>query len=97
MNISAIFIDALWKVKRATTHFLLSWRKRMSRKKKSAPGGREREVATLISQGKTNRAIAEQFVVSERTVETHLRNSYARLGLRSRVTLARWAAENAQT
>jgi DNA-binding CsgD family transcriptional regulator len=55
--------------------------------------GREREIADLVAAGRTNREVAEQLVLSPKTVEAHLRNIYAKLGVRSRVELARSAAE----
>jgi DNA-binding CsgD family transcriptional regulator len=55
--------------------------------------GREREVAALIAQGKTNREIAEQLVVSERTVETHVANIMFKLGVQSRRQIRDWAFE----
>jgi DNA-binding CsgD family transcriptional regulator len=54
---------------------------------------REREVAVYVSQGKTNKAIAEQLVVSERTVEKHVENAMGKLGFTSRSQLAVWATE----
>jgi ATP/maltotriose-dependent transcriptional regulator MalT len=50
---------------------------------------REREIAELAASGRSNREIAEQLVLSTRTIETHLRNSYAKLAVRSRVQLTR--------
>jgi ATP/maltotriose-dependent transcriptional regulator MalT len=52
---------------------------------------REREIADLVAAGRTNREVAEQLVLSTRTIEAHLRNIYAKLGVRSRVELARVA------
>jgi DNA-binding NarL/FixJ family response regulator len=49
---------------------------------------REREVANLAVQGLTNREIAERLVLSVRTVDNHLYNLYAKLGVRSRAELA---------
>ena len=52
---------------------------------------REREIATLVAAGRTNREVADQLVLSARTIEAHLRNVYGKLGVRSRVELAsRW-------
>jgi DNA-binding CsgD family transcriptional regulator len=54
---------------------------------------REREVAGLIAQGKSNREAAAALVVSERTVETHVANILGKLGLSSRTQIAAWAIE----
>jgi non-specific serine/threonine protein kinase len=54
---------------------------------------REREVAALIAQGKSNREIAEKMVVGVRTVETYITRIHNKLGLDSRVQVAMWAVE----
>ena len=67
-----------------------------ARAAKQAFGGltaREREVAALIAQGKSNRAIAEQLVLSERTVEGHVTNILTKLGYTTRTQIATWAVE----
>jgi DNA-binding CsgD family transcriptional regulator len=66
------------------------------RSARQAYGGlteREREVAGLIAQGKTNRAIADQLVISKRTVDAHVSTILSKLGARSRRQIATWAAE----
>jgi DNA-binding NarL/FixJ family response regulator len=49
---------------------------------------RESEVVALIAQALTNRQIARRLVLSERTVETHVRHILAKLGLRTRIEIA---------
>jgi DNA-binding CsgD family transcriptional regulator len=53
---------------------------------------RERQVATLIAQGKSNRAIAKTLVISVRTVEAHITRILDKLGFASRAEIAVWAA-----
>lgn len=53
---------------------------------------REWEVAMLVAQGRTNREVAELLVLSERTVDSHIRNIMSKLKVRSRAQIAAWTA-----
>lgn len=55
---------------------------------------REREIAGLIARGKSNRAIAEQLVLSERTVENHVSHILSKLDLDSRTQIATWVVDS---
>ncbi|MBE1531236.1 helix-turn-helix transcriptional regulator [Actinomadura algeriensis] len=46
-------------------------------------------IARLVAEGATNREIAARLLLSPRTIDHHLRNVFTRLGIRSRVELAR--------
>ena len=52
---------------------------------------REREVASFMADGMSNRDIAGRLVLSERTVETHVRNILAKLTLTNRTQVGAWA------
>ncbi len=55
---------------------------------------REREVAIQLARGRSNRDIAADLVVSERTVEYHVGNILGKLNLSSRSQAAVWAVEH---
>jgi DNA-binding NarL/FixJ family response regulator len=55
---------------------------------------RERDVLRLIARGLSNRAIATELGVAERTARTHVSNILAKLGLTSRTQAALFAVEH---
>ncbi|GGO65235.1 LuxR C-terminal-related transcriptional regulator [Nonomuraea cavernae] len=55
---------------------------------------REREIAALLTRGLSNRAIAEELVISPATVARHIANIMEKLGYTSRAQIAVWAAEH---
>jgi DNA-binding NarL/FixJ family response regulator len=54
---------------------------------------REREVAILVAQGKSNREIAAALVLTERTTKAHVGNILGKLGFSSRTQIVAWAIE----
>ena len=63
------------------------------RTRRRLPGGlteREAEVLRLVAQGKTNRQVADELVLSERTVAHHLGSIFSRLGVSSRAAATAW-------
>jgi DNA-binding CsgD family transcriptional regulator len=63
----------------------------------SYPAGlspREVEVLRLVAQGMTNERVADQLIISPRTVDTHLTSTYGKIGVSSRSAATRYAIEN---
>jgi DNA-binding NarL/FixJ family response regulator len=48
---------------------------------------REREIAHLVAGGASNREVADALLVSPKTVERHVTNLFAKLGVRNRTEL----------
>ena len=63
----------------------------------TSPAGltaREVEVLRLVAQGLTDAQVAEQLVISPRTVNTHLTSIYNKLGVDSRTAATRFAVDH---
>jgi DNA-binding CsgD family transcriptional regulator len=70
----------------------------LTRRKPVRPAGgltaREVEVLRLVAEGKTNRAIAADLYLSEKTVARHMSNIFAKLGISSRSAATAFAFEH---
>lgn len=67
--------------------------------RRSSPTGlsaRELEVAGLVAEGISNKAIAARLHLSVRTVESHVRHALTKVGLTNRTQLATWSLERSQ-
>ena len=54
---------------------------------------RELEIAALVTRGRSNKAIAEELVISPATVARHIANIMTKLGFRSRAQIAAWISD----
>ncbi|MFD1814956.1 ATP-binding protein [Rhodococcus gannanensis] len=54
---------------------------------------REQQVADLVAQGLTNKAIAAKLVISQRTAQGHVEHVLSKLGFSSRAQIAAWVVE----
>jgi DNA-binding NarL/FixJ family response regulator len=72
-----------------------------SHRDRTVPGAgltqREGEVLDLVRSGLSNRAIARQLRISERTVKAHLTNIFQRIGVQDRMQAALWAQRHRET
>jgi DNA-binding NarL/FixJ family response regulator len=55
---------------------------------------RELQVLRLLATGKTNRSIAEDLVLAEKTVDRHVSNTFAKLGVSSRAAATAYAYQH---
>jgi DNA-binding NarL/FixJ family response regulator len=55
---------------------------------------RELQVLRLVAAGRTNKAIAAELVLSERTVDRHVSNIFTKLGVSSRAAATAYAYEH---
>ena len=55
---------------------------------------RELQVLRLLAAGKTNHAIASHLVLSDKTVDRHVSNLYAKLGVSSRAAATAYAYQH---
>ncbi|QHC69821.1 response regulator transcription factor [Rathayibacter sp. VKM Ac-2801] len=65
----------------------------------AGPGGlglsvREEQVLRLIASGFTNRRIAHELGIAERTVKVHAGHAFTRIGVRDRTSAALWARDH---
>jgi DNA-binding CsgD family transcriptional regulator len=96
-----IDIGASWDARRVRSRLRrLGARRRIVAPKRPRTGWpalthAELQVARLVTEGKTNREIAEQLFLSPHTVNAHLRHIFEKLGVNSRVELTRAAADRA--
>ena len=57
-------------------------------------GRREAEVARLVADGLSNKQIGSRLLISEHTVDSHIRNILSKLGFGSRAQIAAWVASS---
>ena len=69
-----------------------NWESRMESLQDLTP--RELEILQLVIEGKTNRSIATEIYISEKTVEFHLDHIYTKIGVRSRLMAGVWAIQH---
>lgn len=55
---------------------------------------REVEILLLVARGASNKEIAEQLVLSEKTVRNHIERTYAKLGVKNRIGASLYALES---
>ena len=55
---------------------------------------RELEILRLVITGKTNKAIANDILISTKTVEFHLDHIYSKIGVHTRLMAGIWAVQN---
>jgi two-component system nitrate/nitrite response regulator NarL len=95
--IAAVEQGELWIRRTLTPRLLdeLGLRSREEEQPRRAAAGRlvrltqrEREIAALVGQGNSNKLIARQLDITERTVKAHLTEIFRKLGIRDRLMLA---------
>ncbi|GLZ29193.1 LuxR family transcriptional regulator [Lentzea sp. NBRC 105346] len=91
-------LGAVWDLQRVRAAFREHGLRTGAREPRNRPASgwqsltaTETRVAHLVAEGRSNRMIAEQLFLSRRTVDTHVSHILAKLGLRSRVDVAKLA------
>ncbi len=89
--VAVIVMSTRWPIMNRGARMPLARRSIWVRAVRVADSPREAEIATLIATAMSNRQIAQHLVLSERTVETHVRSILAKLGFATRTEIATWS------
>ena len=94
--VKEVAAGAAWLEPAVTARVLAAWRAPQPSAVPEASGltDRETEVLALIARGASNAEIAEQLVVSEGTVKTHIGRIFTKLGARDRAAAIVWAYDH---
>ncbi len=87
-------VDASEPVSPHTSHAVSAGEAALRKTYPARLSTREVEVLRLVAEGLTNEQIAEQLVISYRTVTTHLNSIYTKLAVKSRAAATRFAVEH---
>lgn len=98
-GIEALFKGELWVSRKLMSECLMQGignggKSGESRGSSERLSQREREILSLVSQGKTNQDIAQRLFISLHTVKTHVYNIFRKLEVANRIQAANWARQN---
>lgn len=97
IGVQAVFQGELWLSKEIMTRYILKNQgQRFPSRAQSGPRltRREKEILFLISDGASNREIAEKLFISSHTVKTHIYHLFKKIKATSRSQAASWAVKN---
>ena len=86
--VEVVLLGEIWVGRRLMQQVLTLWRQAKKPSPLELLTDRERQVALLVAEGASNRLLAEQLGVTERTVKAHLTSIFRKTGIKDRTALA---------
>lgn len=86
--VEVVLLGEIWVGRRLMRQVLTLWRQVTEPSPLELLTDRERQVALLVSEGISNRGLAEQLGITERTIKAHLTSIFRKTGIKDRTTLA---------
>jgi len=86
--VEVVLLGEIWVGRRLMRQVLALWRQATEPSPLELLTNRERQVALLISEGVSNRGLAERLGITERTIKAHLTSIFRKTGIKDRTALA---------
>lgn len=86
--VEVVLLGEIWVGRRLMRQVLALWRQVTEPSPLELLTDRERQVALLVSEGISNRGLAEQLGITERTIKAHLTSIFRKTGIKDRTALA---------
>jgi DNA-binding NarL/FixJ family response regulator len=86
--VEVVLLGEIWVGRRLMRQVLTLWRQATEPSPLELLTDREREVALLVSEGVSNRGLADELGITERTIKAHLTSIFRKTGIKDRTALA---------
>lgn len=86
--VEVVLLGEIWVGRRLMQQVLTLWRQAKKPSPLELLTDRERQVALLVAEGVSNRLLAEQLGITERTIKAHLTSIFRKTGIKDRTALA---------